>query len=422
MVWAILSTNIKGGTGKSTVAQTIAEELRDKGYDVGILDADIDSANLASRMGADEKVTHTGDHIIEPVEHNGMKVYSMENAFEDASFSQTGDFMGEVVSDMVNNSDWGEIDYLVVDCPPGSSDVFKELVRSLRKNILGAISVGIPDAVDDTVRLVKICNHSWVPIIGFIENMSGVYCHGERVTCKGDSDSKFGNGGSHNVAPFGEGEIKRFVEKIDGNFLGKIPLCGDETEIKDVSEDTINSTIEAIENAETPELPEDNIGDRSFIKNIWGTVVEGIKKINSQVDIEGIQDKYGVKNRESLVLELELTDADGLKSIFSNLVVTVDGGKVKGMRKKKAIKRGYEPEAGVKMTSQTLYYAMKGEKKVMRAITGEIITEDYSITDAIRMGDAEMWGDKTINRLSVLDRILSEAISDEEMNEIVGEI
>lgn len=420
MTWAILVINIKGGTGKSTVAQRLTYELDAEGYDVGAFDADIDSANLSSRMGVDERISFKGDHEVEPVDHNGIKLYSMENAFEDASFSQSGKFMQEVINNMVNHSEWGDLDYMVVDCPPGSSDVFEELVRALRTNILGAVSVGIPDAVEDTARLVKVCNHNWVPVIGFIENMSGIYCHGEQVTCDAATVS-----GDHAVYPFGQGDIKQLVDNLEGGrFLGDIPLCAEHTQIENVAEETFANTVEAIEEQAAgggPELPEDNIGDSSFISNVWNSIKTGIDQMNKEVPVGELQDKFGVEDRDPLVVKMELTDASGLTSVLSEIVLTVDGGKIRPMRPGKAKRRGIEIEGGIRLTSQDLYDAMRNEKKVMRSVTGDVTTVPYSIIDAVKMGDAEIWGDRTINRLSVLDKILSDYITMSEVREVITE-
>jgi len=420
MTWAILVINIKGGTGKSTVAQLLAEGLRDEGYDVGAFDADIDSANLSSRMGVDERISYKGDHEVEPVEHNGIKLYSMENAFDDASFSQNGKFMKEVIDNMVNHSHWGDLDYMVVDCPPGSSDVFEELVRSLRANILGAVSVGISDAVEDTARLVKVCDYNWVPILGFIENMSGLYCHGEQVTCTGE-----GSFTTHDVNPMGEGAIENLANELEGaTYLGDIPLCVEDTNIMDVAPETLNNTIETIENASEeggPELPEDNIGKKSFIKNVWGTISEGIDRINNSIPVEEIQDQFGVEERDPLVVKINLTDASGLTSVLSEVVLTVDDGSIKPMRPSKAKRKGFEIEGSISLTSQDLYDAMRNEKKVMQSVNGEVTTVPYSIIEAVKMGRAEIEGDKTINRLSVLDRILSDVVSMDEVTEIIQE-
>lgn len=426
MTWAILSINNKGGTGKSTIATALAEELKIRGYSVGLMDADIDSANLASRLGCEERVEFEGDHIIKPVEYNGMKLYSMENAFEESTFSQSGEFFKDVIDNMINHSNWGELDYMIVDCPPGSSDVFDELVRALRMYLKGAISVGQPDAVNDTARLVKVCNHNWVPIIGFIENMSGMVCHGQTVTCTPseggeDIDDMFsdddGNSAEeHEIEPFGRGDIEEFSEVVGGKFLGRIPLVVNEDKITDHDNGTIEAAADAIEDADEPLMPEDNRGDPSFIKNVWNIINEGIGQMNEMYDVDSIQDQFGVDDRDPLVIELKLSDAGPISSrILEKIVLTVDDGELQPMKVKSAKRKGYSIEAGIEISSQDLYNSLKGEKKVMRSVTGEITTEDYSITKAVQMGDATVWGQRTVNRLAVLDKILTEVV---DMNEV----
>lgn len=412
MTWAVLVINNKGGTGKSTVAIELAEKMRDKGHEMGLLDADIDSANLASRLGCEEKISFTGDHVIEPVEHEGMKLFSMENAFNESTFSQSGEFMSTVIDNMVNHSNWGDLDYMVVDCPPGSSDVFSELVRSLRPSIKGAISVGISDAVEDTARLVQVCNHNWVPILGFIENMHGIHAYGQDVEVNDMGEKK-------PVYPFGKGGIEEFTENMNGNFLGNIPLCCHGSSIENVAGDTIENAAEAVVEAPAPELPDDNLGDTSFIRNVWSTIQQGISKMNEEYNVEGIQDNFGVEDRDPLVMSLKLTDAGPISQVLDEVIITVDEGDIKVMRPKKAKRKGVNVEGGMRISSQDLHDSVAGEKKVMRSVTGEVTTEPYSITKAVQMGDAEIWGERTINRLAVLDRILSEVIDMDDVREVV---
>jgi len=417
MTWAILSINNKGGTGKSTIAVELAEELKTRGYDVGLMDADIDSANLASRLGCDKRVEFEGDHIIKPVEHDGMKLYSMENAFNEATFAQSGSFFKEVIDNMVNHSHWGELDYMVVDCPPGSSDVFEELVRALRAYLKGAVSVGQPDALSDTARLVKVCNHNWVPIIGFIENMSGMVCHDSPVSCSGDAIVD-----SHNVEPFGSGSIEKFTEEIGGEYLGDIPLVTDSSDIRAYDNGTIDATVDAITEAEEPQIPEDNMGNIEFIKNVLNIVNDGVGEMNDRYNIGSIQDKFGVEGREPLVIELELSDAGPVSSrVLDKIVITVDDGEIQAIKQSTAKRRGYAIEAGMEITSQALYDALRGEKEVMRSATGELMSEEYSITKAVQMGDAEVWGERTVNRLAVLDKILTDVVDMQEIRKATAE-
>lgn len=409
MTKAVLVGNNKGGTGKSTVATRLAKALRDSGHDIGLMDADIDSANLATRLGCDKKVEFTGDHVIKPVEHEGMKLYSMENAFEESTFSQSGQFMKKVINNMVTQSDWGELDYIVVDCPPGSSDVFDELITALRKNLVGAISVGQPDAADDTARFVKVCNHNWVPIIGFVENMSGMVIDGEVLEYDDEP-----------VKPFGSDTIRELAVNLEGRFIGSIPLCLRSTKIEDYCSDVFDRMVGEIENSELAKMPENNEGNKSFIKNLWKIVKQGIEEMNNEYDISSIQGEYGVEDRDPLVMELKLTDAGPISSkVLSSIVLTVDGGEIQPTRKSKLRRRGMSVEAGMEISSQDLYDAIKGEKKVMKSTTGEVFTEPYSITKAVQMGDAQLWGERTVNRLAVLDKILTEVIDMADVREAV---
>lgn len=412
MAQVILVINIKGGTGKSTISEHLSYKLRDEGHDVGVMDADIDSANLATRLGAKERVEFEGDHTIKPVEHDDLLLYSMENAFENTSFAQSGEFMKEVVNDMISHSNWGDIDYLVVDCPPGSSDVFEQLVRSLRPNMLGAVSVSQPGAVHDTVRLTKVCNHNWIPILGFIENMTGIVDEHGYIT-HNNSDKR--------VLPFGEPEMEEFCQKTGGAYLGSIPLCTDESLIPEHADEALSEAVSVIEEAEMPKLPEDHTQDPSFIKNLWKGLLTGVKNINSQFNVKELQDQYGVEDRDPLTIELELTDASGLTGIMSNMILKGGEGRMRVMRPKKAKRKGITPEGGIRISSQDLYNAINGKKTVMRSVTGEVTETSYSIIEAVQMGDAEVWGERTINRLSILDRVLAEAIPMDEVKKAVME-
>lgn len=141
--------------------------------------------------------------------------------------------------------------------------------------------------------------------------------------------------------------------------------------------------------------------------------------MNDDIPVKKIQDEFGVEGRDPLVMKLELTDAGPVTGMFSEVVITVDNGELKLMREGKAKRKGINVEGGMRISSQDLHFAIEGEKKVMRSVTGEITSEPYSIIDAVKMGDAEIWGDKTINRLAVLDKILSEVVPMTKVQEIM---
>jgi hypothetical protein len=242
--------------------------------------------------------------------------------------------------------------------------------------------------------------------------MRGVSAFNETVAVNHEGKEK-------EIYPFGKGKIEQFSQQIGGNFVGGVPLCCHGSEIEDEADDTMKNIVSVIEEAEAPELPDDNIGNPSFISNVWKTIKSGIDQMNNAYNVSEIQDEFGVEGRDPLVMSLKLTDAGPITSVLDEVILTVDAGNITVMRPGKAKRRGVTIEGGMEITSQDLYDSVRGEKKVMRSVTGELTTEPYSITKAVQMGDATIWGDKTINRLAVLDKILSDVVDMEEVRKVV---
>lgn len=406
----ILSTSSKGGVGKSQVAKLTARQLNRDGYDVAMMDADIDSSNLASRMGVEGRVEHNSDDLVEPIEKDGIKIYSMESAFGDSSFSQSGEFMRVVIRNMVSGADWDDPDYMVVDCPPGTKDIFDELAKVLRDDLLGAIVVGQSASIDDVGRMVKVCQHNYVPIIGLVENMSGVWAEGQLVTTE-----KSGK----NVAPFGKGNIEQLAKQINAKFLGSIPLCNNPDDIEQAAANTIKAISIAIQEGVRPQIPNSNEGEKGFVKNVILGLKEAMKTVNNEIDVEAIQDRFG--NPENpRVIAIELTDADGSWVIPSTIHVKVQG-QLKPVRNPDSV------EGGIRISSEELKYALQAERTTMNSAealyTDNVLdTMPYGLVDAVQMGKAEVYGEDVINYLSLLDRVFEEVIDTSKLQEAVSDI
>lgn len=406
----ILSASSKGGVGKSEIARLTAYQLKRDGYDVAMMDADIDSSNLSSRMGVEGRVDHNEDDTIEPVEKDGIKVYSMESAFTDSSFSQSGEFMRVVIRNMVNGTDWHDPDYLVVDTPPGTKDIFDELVKVLRDDLLGAIVIGQSNTLDDVGRMVKVCNHNYVPIIGLVENMSGVYAEGELVKT---------NGSGRVIAPFGRGNIEKLSDRIGGRYLGSIPLCDDKSDIEDAAANTIKSIGIAIQEAKRPQLPDLNEGDKGFVRNVLNALKAAIKTVNEEFDVDSLQQRFGNPNNPKII-EVELTDAQGSWMLPSKVHLKIQGGL-------NVVRNPSEVNAGVKLTSQELKFALEGERLVMNSAQAlysdnVIDTTSYGLVDAVQMGKADVWGDDVINHLSLMDKVFEEVIDKTKLQKAVQNV
>jgi Mrp family chromosome partitioning ATPase len=403
----ILSTSSKGGVGKSEVAKLTSYQLNRDGYDVAMMDADIDSSNLSSRMGIDERVEHTEGDKIEPVEKDGINVYSMESAFDDSSFSQSGEFMRLVIRNMINGTNWNDPDYLVVDTPPGTKDIFDELIDVLRDDILGAIVVGQSDTVGDVGRMSKVCNHNYVPIVGYIENMSGIWAEGELV-----KTPKSGNV----VAPFGRGRVEQFADNVDGRYLGPIPLCNNTGDIEEAAKNTIKAIAIAVGDAEQAPIPDLNKGDKGFIRNVLGALKATVKTVNEKLNVNDIQNTYG-NPEDPKVIQVEMTDAKGSWVLPSKVHLQVNDGL-------NVLRNPDDVFGGVSMTSQELKFALEGERLVMDSPTAlyqddAINTTKYGLVDAVQMGNADIWGEDVVNYLSLLDKIFTEVIDQSEIQEAV---
>lgn len=406
----VLSASSKGGVGKSQVAKLLAKQLNRDDFDVAMMDADIDSSNLATRMGVEDKVAHTDEDLIEPVSKGGIQIYSMESAFSDSSFSQSGEFMRVVIRNMVNGAKWEDPDYMVVDCPPGTKDIFDELAKVMRDDLLGAVVVGQSQSYDDVGRMIKVCQHNYVPIVGLVENMSGIWAEGEII--KGP---KSGNP----IAPFGMGKVKDIANGTDARFLGKIPLCNSADDIEQAGSNTIKAMSIAVKEAEKPVMPNSMEGNKGFVKNVLKGLREAMKTVNNEIDIGAIQERFGNPEDPS-VIRIELTDAKATWLLPSKIHVKVEGGL-------KPVKSPNKVDGGIKISSEELKYALQGERQTMNSTAAlysdnVLSTMPYGLVDAVQMGKAEVYGEDVINYLSLLDKVFEEVIDKSKLQKAVSDV
>jgi len=164
----------KGGVGKTTMAVNLAVSLAKKGYKVGFLDADIDGPNASTLFGIKEK-TKIVDGMIEPIEKYGVRVISMSFLLEDpdTAIMWRGPMLSKAVNDFLVLGNWGNLDYLVIDLPPGTSDVPITILQLL--DIDGFVSVTTPQAlaVSDMKRSVNMLKNMHANVFGTVETMCG---------------------------------------------------------------------------------------------------------------------------------------------------------------------------------------------------------------------------------------------------------
>jgi len=204
---AVAVASGKGGVGKTTVAVNIAVSLARAGARVGLLDADIYGPNVPTMMGVDHMPTPRDNKMI-PAEAYGVKLMSIAFLVKPGQpLIWRGPMLHSAIRQFIADVDWGELDYLIVDLPPGTGDAPLSLSQSLP--LTGAVIVTMPQKVslEDASRGLEMFRTMDVPILGVVENMSFLELpNGERMDV------------------FGEGGGKRLAEQAGVPFLGGIPM------------------------------------------------------------------------------------------------------------------------------------------------------------------------------------------------------
>lgn len=205
---AIAVASGKGGVGKSTVAVNLAVALAKAGAKVGLLDADVYGPSIPLMMGVHDKPMMRDNKIV-PLEAHGVRLMSIGFILDpDKALIWRGPLVAQLIGQFLNDVDWSDLDYLVIDLPPGTGDVQLTLVQKIP--ISGAVIVTTPQdvALADAIKGLKMFQEVKTPILGIVENMSGFVC----PNCSTVHDI-FGSGGG-----------KRTAEANGVELLGQIPI------------------------------------------------------------------------------------------------------------------------------------------------------------------------------------------------------
>jgi ATP-binding protein involved in chromosome partitioning len=199
----------KGGVGKSTTAVNLALGLAANGVATGLLDADIYGPSMPRMLAVKEKPESADGKMLKPIERYGLRTMSIGYIVnEDTPMIWRGPMVSSALEQMLRDVQWGELDVLVVDMPPGTGDA--QLTLAQRVALAGAVIVSTPQdiALVDARKGLSMFRKVAVPVLGIVENMSYFLC----PKC-GERSEIFGHGGAHEEA-----------DKLGVPFLGEVPL------------------------------------------------------------------------------------------------------------------------------------------------------------------------------------------------------
>lgn len=230
----------KGGVGKSSVSSLIASRLNKRGYKVAIFDADITGPSIAEAFGINEPVRGTKDGLMYPAETDfGIKIMSVNMILKEKTDPVVwrSSIVTQVIKQFYTDVDWGEIEYMIVDMPPGTADVPLTVFQSLP--IDGVIAVATPQGLVEMVveKSLKMAKMMGKNIIGIVENMSYFEC----PDC----------GSRHEI--FGKSNIEEVAVKYDVDTLVKLPIDPnisgkiDQGRAEDIDIDKLDPIITKIE-------------------------------------------------------------------------------------------------------------------------------------------------------------------------------
>lgn len=230
----ILVMSGKGGVGKSTVAVNLAVALSNQGYKTGLMDIDLHGPSIPTLLGLEGELLEVDENVLYPIEYNeNLKVVSIGLLLQDpdSALIWRGPAKYGVIKQFIEDVQWGELDYLIVDCPPGTGDEPLSVIQELEP-VTGAIVVTTPQqlSISDVRKSINFCKEMEVPVIGVIENMSGFSYEGKVIDI-------FKSGGGSKMA-----------QEMGVSFLGNIPFEPQIVECCDEGKSVVNSQNDAISN------------------------------------------------------------------------------------------------------------------------------------------------------------------------------
>jgi len=380
---------VKGGVGKTFIALNIANSLKDKAK-VGFIDADFDNSNFSQFTQADIKVEVTEDKKLKLPVWDGIKVFSMSSMVgRDRGVSMSEDRYVRILSDVIEYGDWGDVDYIIIDLPSGSSDIWKGVLTIFGEVLLGDVIVIQPSMTDAAVKALKIHKYFDIPVIGVVENMAYFECE---------------HGGKYHI--FGKPVADKLAAEFGYPYIGSIPIIPNLPELiaqgkPFINHEVFNKLADAILSAERPKT--------SFIERFKEAALAKIKaevekvaaylvvKLQKEFNIGDYARKHGFT--EERPFTITITDESGTK-ILTQIPLQIKNGKLV------VLKTPEKVDFDITMSFRTLARVVLGKARR----DGDIVPFDP--VDAWTYGDIKAYGNGLTPRALY---IIKNVITDEEL-------
>jgi len=368
---AIVVASGKGGVGKTLISTNLALNLQKKEKKVGLLDSDFSASNVPFFLNLKGKEMDLSRESFHPLDFEGVKIFSISLLLGDRAVAMEGAQYSRLLEDAVN-SEWGDIEYMVVDAPPGFGDVFRRTIEVF-PNFLGCILVSQPAHHVDMRRAINLCKDLEIEILGLIENMSGFLT----------PDGK-------NYPIFGESTVDKLGEEFKVPVLGKIPLSMEireriekkDPQLKGNYAEPIEKAVEKILEAK-PKKPGFLEKLREMMKGyVDKLIIEMILAINKEINIKQSMERFGYPGGSIIRLNIM---KDDMTSIISQCDFMVYGDKLT------AVDGEYNPDCQIDITPKAIKAAILKNRTLSN---GQI----YTFEDALRLGELRLWGTGSMAR------------------------
>jgi len=367
--YAVLIASGKGGVGKSLIAINMAHKLMEKGKKVGLLDSDFSSKSIRDFINLPPGMMDVSGERFHPIDVDGLKLWSMSLFVGVKPVSMEGSMYSELLNDAVKASEWGDVDYIVVDAPPGWSDTFKRTIEVF-SNFLGCLIVSQPAHVTDLRSGVDLCKDLEVRIIGIIENMSYL---------------KVGDG---QLKIFGESKIEELGKDFNVDIFGRIPLCMEIRDLVASKKPFLTGELAGpIEKAADkiltlkPEKPGFLAKAGEWIREKIVKALTGIVlAINDEIDITGVQKQFAYPGGS--VVQLNIMRED-MRTVISHWNFMVSEGKLLAVESEP--NKPVDPDYRIDIWKDGLKWALLRNRQLSDGST-------YDFESALRMGHMKLYG------------------------------